>query len=1021
MIIKGITIKNFRSHKNTSISFNKGITTIIGQNGSGKSSIFEAVNYALYAKSNTKIEDLKKRGTNYFLVELIFEIGGIEYKVLRRRGKGGNEDKLYINGNIKAESSNEITDKIKEILGMDRDVFLNAIYIKQGEISNLINLKPSERKKLIGKLLGIEKYEKIWEEMGKVITELNGKLEYLKGELNQIEDIKRDINHLNEEIEYKEKELKQLYDRQQQVKKLKEKKEIELAQYNEKEKKFNKLNNALAELNYNIEYLKKDIDNLKNDLEDINRYKTILTENSNGYVKYIEVEKKLKELSNEITKYKGYYNEFNKLNGMVESLKNSIRDIENNLKSIKESSLENKDMDVKNKDSNNKKNLKNGYGNIGIDIKDIKNKIENIKRNMDKLDGLMEKLTELETICRELDEINRNKIDMKENEKYYYEYLELNDKLVELNKKLVDFEKLREKEKNIASQIEILKKKKNELQEELLNFDEIKNKINTEKKLTKKYDELIEKITNLNKLISEKETRINQMNEAIEKLKETDNKCPVCQSEINEAKKEELLNTYRMEIDKEKQRLNKLSKKYSNYNNELRVLKNKIDEISRLKDKFGILKEKKENLEHIINDLNHYRNELFELKKEISKYISIEGEIKNIEYKKKNLEKYYNKYNFCIEYLKNKNEKELLENKNNLLKIIKDYDKIKVIKEKKELNSSLEKLNNILMLMNDKEKKERELNNILKEIENIREQKEKYIKLEQEKISKEKEKGKYEDNYNKYKNALAVLEYYSKNYGVDIDELADKVNEMLNNKNKELNMLNDNKKDILEEINNLNYDETFHNKLKEDYEKISNKLNSINEFIIETTSYLNSKKEQLQNQINKLNELHDKEKEKERLEKYIDYLKDIRENVFSKNGFQQYLREKYIPLIQRYTNELFNEFELPYSHIQIKNDYDILVDDLPVKTLSGGEQIAVSLALRLGIAKAVCNNLQCIILDEPTAFLDEDRRKKLLNIFGNIRTISQIFVISHHNELEQVANNIITVKKIGEDSIVDVK
>ena len=94
MIIKEINIKNFRSHKNTSISFNKGITTIIGENGSGKSSIFEAMNYALYTKTNIKKEELTKRGTNYFMVELTFEIGGNEYKVVRKRGKGGNEDKL---------------------------------------------------------------------------------------------------------------------------------------------------------------------------------------------------------------------------------------------------------------------------------------------------------------------------------------------------------------------------------------------------------------------------------------------------------------------------------------------------------------------------------------------------------------------------------------------------------------------------------------------------------------------------------------------------------------------------------------------------------------------------------------------------------------------------------------------------------------------------------------------------------------------------------------------------------------
>ena len=173
MIIKEINIKNFRSHKNTSISFNKGITTIIGENGSGKSSIFEAMNYALYAKTNNiRREELIKRGTNYFTVELTFEIGGNEYKVIRKRGKGGNEDKLYINGSPSVESSNEVSSKIKEILGIDRDVFLNAIYIKQGEISNFIHLNPAERKKLIGKLLGIENYEKTWKELGETISNL---------------------------------------------------------------------------------------------------------------------------------------------------------------------------------------------------------------------------------------------------------------------------------------------------------------------------------------------------------------------------------------------------------------------------------------------------------------------------------------------------------------------------------------------------------------------------------------------------------------------------------------------------------------------------------------------------------------------------------------------------------------------------------------------------------------------------------------------------------------------------------
>jgi exonuclease SbcC len=995
MIIKEINIRNFRSHKNTNISFNKGITTIIGQNGSGKSSIFEAMNYALYAKSNAKIDDLKKRDTNYFIVELVFEIGGVEYRVLRRRGKGGNEDKLYINGRSSpsVEGNSEVNNKIKEILGIDRDVFLNAIYIKQGEISNLINLKPAERKKLIGKLLGIDKYEKTWEELKNVIVELNGKLEYIKGELNQIDSTKNDIDKLKEEISTKEKKLLELQNKYDVVEKIKEEKEEIINQYNKKEKRFNELNNTLAKLNYDIESLKKDIDNLKNDLEDIDKYRDILIKNNEEYIKFCEIEKDLKEISKKITDYKEYYNKFNKLNGMLENLEKNLTTIKNTLKNI---NPENKDAET------------------------IKNEIEYIKKEIDTLDKIMDKLKDLENINKELNEIEKNKKELKENEKYYQEYLNLNNKLKELNKELVNFEKLKEKERNIDFQIDSLIKKKNELQRELADFDKIESKINAEKELTKKYDELLEKIKNLNKLMAEKETKINQMDEAIEKLEKTDNKCPVCKSNIDAGKKEELLKTYCTEIEKEKQRLVKLNKKYNNYNCELKKLKNELEEIGKLKDEFGKLKEKKINLENVEKELNDYQNELIKLKKEINKYTSVENEIKSLEKKKNDLEEFYNKYNFCLEYLKNKNEQEIIKNRENILKFVKNYDKIMVNDKKKELNNDLEKLNNILGLINDKDKNENELKKILEEIENVRKEAELYVELEQKKSKMENEKSKHEYGYNNYKNALAILENYSKRYGTDVDSLINVVNELLIHKNRKIEEMDNNRKNILEDIENLDYDETFHNRLKEDYKKISSDLGDINNQIIETTSFLKSKRDLLQKQENKLDELHRKEKEKENLEGYIDYLRDIRENIFSKNGFQQYLREKYIPLIQRYTNEIFSEFELPYCHIQIMNDYDIVVDNLPVKNLSGGEQIAVSLALRLGIAKAVCNNVQCIILDEPTAFLDEDRRKNLLNIFGNIKTISQIFVISHHDELEQVADNIITVKKIGDDSKIKI-
>ena len=54
MIFKKLTLKNFKSHINTEVEFNKGTTIILGDNGAGKSSIFEGINFALYKKYNTK-------------------------------------------------------------------------------------------------------------------------------------------------------------------------------------------------------------------------------------------------------------------------------------------------------------------------------------------------------------------------------------------------------------------------------------------------------------------------------------------------------------------------------------------------------------------------------------------------------------------------------------------------------------------------------------------------------------------------------------------------------------------------------------------------------------------------------------------------------------------------------------------------------------------------------------------------------------------------------------------------------
>ena len=84
MIFKRLRLKNFKSYANEVINFDKGITVIIGQNGAGKSSIFEAISFALYKQHTAgKLHDLVRNNTENMSVELDFVSRGKEYRIIR--------------------------------------------------------------------------------------------------------------------------------------------------------------------------------------------------------------------------------------------------------------------------------------------------------------------------------------------------------------------------------------------------------------------------------------------------------------------------------------------------------------------------------------------------------------------------------------------------------------------------------------------------------------------------------------------------------------------------------------------------------------------------------------------------------------------------------------------------------------------------------------------------------------------------------------------------------------------------
>jgi DNA repair exonuclease SbcCD ATPase subunit len=194
-VIKDLTVKNFMSVGNATqaIKFNRNdLTLVLGQNldlggddtgarnGTGKTTIINALSFALYGQALTNIRKenlINKTNGKAMLVTIEFETNGVSYKI--ERGRKPNIVKFYIGGEeqeVTDESqgdSRETQGAIERMLGMSHDMFRNIVALNT-YTEPFLSLKAAEQRTMIEQLLGI--------------TQLSEKAENLKEQLKASKD-----------------------------------------------------------------------------------------------------------------------------------------------------------------------------------------------------------------------------------------------------------------------------------------------------------------------------------------------------------------------------------------------------------------------------------------------------------------------------------------------------------------------------------------------------------------------------------------------------------------------------------------------------------------------------------------------------------------------------------------------------------------------------------------------------------------------------------------------------------------
>ena len=282
---ENLRFKNFLSYGNTftEIQLDKTSTTLIqGANGAGKSTFIDALCYALFGKPFRNIN--KNQLVNSInlkdcIVEVEFSIGKKDYMV--RRGIKPSIFEIYVNGKMLDQSANKRDHQEyleKGILKLNKRSFCQIVVLGSTSFIPFMELKTSERRKIIEDLLDIE----IFSSMNLL---LRGRNTDLRNDLiendHEIDLVKSEIEIHNEYMENLKKNVdKEIQDKKEDI----TKNENQIGSYEEDNTSKNKT----------IDALKKTI----SDLDSVTGKKSKLEVYEDKF------EKEVKKLSREITFFK---------------------------------------------------------------------------------------------------------------------------------------------------------------------------------------------------------------------------------------------------------------------------------------------------------------------------------------------------------------------------------------------------------------------------------------------------------------------------------------------------------------------------------------------------------------------------------------------------------------------------------------------------------------------------------------------------------------------------------------------
>ena len=596
ILIKKIKLINWRSHENTELEFDEGINVIMGRMGAGKSSITDAICFALFAtfpnlqKKILKLDDIlmkfpkEKRMAS---VELWFSVNGKNYYVKRvvEKGKGTTTSEFREDEKlIEAPKSNAVTKAIESVLGINYDLFTRAVYSEQNNIDYFLTLRPSERKKKIDELLMIDKFEKMRSAVVSLISKARERQNDRLRDINTMDEskLRQSVAKIRDEIKEISGRVEKLklfvsgleesiFENDKKLQKMKSEKE-----------KADRIKNEISSKLGRVELLQKDIDSFKEYYDKLDEMKKALSSLPNTD----ELNENLEKIRKEIREMS------EKLAELQKKFERAKLILENNEKKKKEKSVYEKELAKYEKKYSGVEKLEENIKSHEEKINEMRSKIGELRGKINEINDSIGKLRSSGSKCpvcgspltdEKKSEIEKGKI--AEREKIENEMKSLNERMSGMTTSIEEMKRDLKVWSKIKSKIEMI-----EIVELKENPDDIKEKLDALESLI---DEKRKEEIRLSELISDTKSKEIQLKNGIALAE----KCKAKMDELSELKNEiEKLKSMKFEFDE---------KEFESVQEELRKLIGKKSEAEmEIKKDEEILNEKQMRIGELANEID---------------------------------------------------------------------------------------------------------------------------------------------------------------------------------------------------------------------------------------------------------------------------------------------------------------------------------------------------------------------------------------------------------------------------------